>query len=63
MGWAKRGKSGRGTERDFASGSGHSVQGARGVLLSCTLETCTPINSIKNKKNKINFKIKEIFSI
>ena len=48
---------GMGTERDFAWGDGHTMQGADDVLLSCALETClvlrtdvSPINSIKKKR-------------
>ena len=53
--WAKWGK--MGTERNFAWGSGHTVQCADAVLLSCTLDTCMilwtnviSINSIKSHK-------------
>ena len=42
-------------KRDFVKGDWHTMQCADDVLLSCTLETCIPINSIqiiiKERKN------------
>ena len=43
--WAKGAE--MGAERDLAWGDGHTLQNADDVLLSCTLETYTPKNSIK----------------